>query len=142
MKKEVASFPRRIFAYIIDLFILNTLILRPFKPFINFTNNFFSFSMVTKELIIVSFSLGILSLLYWTLLELTVRQSIGKMIARIYVSSKFKQFDLKQAFLRNISKITSLLLFFDVLYALINKTHQRYMERVSNTEVLVIRRKK
>ena len=135
MKKEVASLTRRVIAYIIDVLILKTLILRPFGPFLK-NMQLFSF---TKEVLIVSVSIGILSLLYWALLELTVRQSIGKMITRIYVSSTKKTFTLQQALLRNIPKIVSIVLVLDVLYTIIKKTHQRYFEVISNTEVLKIK---
>ena len=140
MKKEVAGFTRRAFAYIIDILILKFLILKPFDPFINnFKLNIST--AFSKEMLIVSFSIGILSLLYWALLELTVRQSIGKMITRIYVTSTTKQFTLQQALLRNLSKIVTIVLVFDVLYALVKKTHQRYFEILSKTEVLKIKEK-
>ncbi len=139
MKKEVASLARRVIAYIIDVFIIDLLILRPFKSIISLSGNVLSLSMIKKELIIVSLSLAVLSLLYWSLLEFTVRQSIGKMITRIYVASTQKQLSLKQCLIRNLSKVISIVLFFDVLYMLINKTHQRYFEKLSNTEVLLVK---
>ena len=64
------------------------------------------------------------------------------MLTRIYVSSTKKQLGLNKCLLRNISKIVTIVLFFDVLYALINKTHQRYFEKISYTEVLQIKEKK
>ena len=137
MKKEVASFTRRILAYIIDVLIINTLILKPF--------NLFSKTSLTiqlsRETIIIGFSTAILTLLYWALLEFTVRQSIGKIITRIYVSSLKKQLTLYQCILRNITKIVTPILIIDTLYAMINKTHQRYFEKISNTEVLQVPKK-
>lgn len=141
MKKEVAGLARRAIAYIIDLFIIDILILKPFKLSVNLSS-MLSFSIITKELVLVSISLAVLTLLYWSLLEFTVRQSIGKMITRIYVSSTQKQLSLKQCLIRNLSKVISIVLFFDVLYMLINKTHQRYFEKLSNTEVLAIKKEK
>ena len=140
MKKEVASFTRRVFAYLIDLFIINILILRPFKLFL--TTPKFGLFAFSKELMIVGVSVSILTLLYWALLEYTVRQSLGKMITRIYVAPLKKQLTLTQCLIRNVTKIVSIVLFLDVLYAFINKTHQRYFEILSNTEVLKVKEKK
>lgn len=140
MKKEVSNLTRRIIAYAIDVLILNFLILKPFKHQINI-DKLFAINL-NKEFIIISLSISILTLLYFTLLELTVRQTLGKMITRIYVSSTKKEFTLQQALMRNITKIVTLTLALDVLYAVINKTHQRYFEKLSYTEVLKIKEKK
>ena len=140
MKKEVSNLSRRIIAYVIDILILNFLILRPFKFQVNI-NKLFAINL-TKEFIIISLSVSILTLLYFTLLELTLRQTVGKMIMRIYVSSTKKAFTLQQVLLRNIPKIVTLVLALDVLYAIITKTHQRYFETISNTEVLKMKEKK
>jgi uncharacterized RDD family membrane protein YckC len=137
MKKEVASFTRRILAYIIDVLIINTLILKPFNLFSRTGFNL----QISRETIIIGFSTAMLTLLYWALLEFTVRQSIGKIITRIYVSSLKKQLTLYQCIMRNITKIVTPILIIDVLYALINKTHQRYFEKISNTEVLQVPKK-
>lgn len=142
MKKEVASFTRRIIAYLIDVVVVNFLILSPFKASFNTSKSIFSLSLITKDFVIVSISLAALSLLYWSLLEYSVKQSLGKMITRIYVSSTKKQLTLKQCFIRNIPKLVGIVLFLDVLYALINKTHQRYFEKLSDTEVLLVKEEK
>lgn len=136
MKKEVAGFTKRIIAYIIDIFIINTLILRPFKPFLPKTLSF-QFSL-SKELFIITFSTAMITLLYFTLLELLARQSIGKIITRVYVSSLTKTLTLQQCIIRNVTKIATPVLVLDTLYAVINKTHQRYFERLSKTEVLKV----
>jgi uncharacterized RDD family membrane protein YckC len=134
MKKEVAGFPRRVIAYLIDIIIINFLILSPFKlTKVSVTSLAFS-----RETIILSITSIIITLLYFTLLEFTVRQTLGKIITKIYVSSTLKTWDLKQCIIRNISKPVQFVLVIDVLYALYKKTHQRYFEAMSNTEVLKI----
>ena len=52
-----------------------------------------------------------------------------------------KQLTLHQCIMRNITKIVTPVLLIDFLYAIINKTHQRYFEKISNTEVLQVPKK-
>ena len=140
MKREVAGFPKRIIAYLIDLLIINSLLLRPFGVFSK-NMNFGLKLAFSKEGLIIGLSTALITLLYWTLLEFLVRQSIGKIIVRIYVSSKTKTLTLQQCIIRNISKIAPPILLIDVLYAIVKKTNQRYFEKISNTEVLKVKLK-
>ena len=74
-------------------------------------------------------------MIYWIILEYKVRQSIGKYIMNIYVTSTTKNLGFSQVIIRNITKISLPLLILDVLY-MINNKGQRYTEKLSNTKVI------
>ncbi len=135
---------KRAFAYIIDILIIQFIIIMPFKPLLSASTNIKTFAAFksqllaqsTGELLIVGIVIAILSILYWAVFEYKFNQSIGKMAFNIFVSSQRKQLTFVQCFLRNISKISTLVLVADALYILLTRGHQRYLERLSMTEVL------
>lgn len=138
LKKIVApvSIWKRVAAYIIDIIIVNLIIVYPFKGFFgNFENNGL-LKELGSEIFMVFLIISALTILYWTLLEFFLRQSIGKALLNIYVRSTEKELKFWQCLVRNLSKINTLLLFIDSLNILFNKEHQRYLEKMSNTEVV------
>ncbi len=138
LKKIVApvSLWKRVAAYIIDIIIVNLIIVYPFKGFFgNFENNGL-LKELGSEIFMVFLIISALTILYWTLLEFFLRQSIGKALLNIYVRSTEKELKFWQCLVRNLSKINTLLLFIDSLNILFNKEHQRYLEKMSNTEVV------
>ncbi|RJQ15876.1 hypothetical protein C4573_07025 [Candidatus Woesearchaeota archaeon] len=85
MEKK-AGFFKRLFAFILDLFVLNFIIFLPFQPM---------FSQYTPKAIIMAEALpasfyvmiilmGILSLFYFTLMEVYAKRTIGMMLLNIY----------------------------------------------------------
>ena len=79
---------------------------------------------------------GILTVLYWGVFEYKLKQSPGKMLLKIYVSPTDKNLTFSHAVIRNLSKLSGLLLLIDCLYMVFKKTNQRYLETIANTEVL------
>lgn len=138
-KGEKATFFRRFAAYFLDTIIIGLVITLPFgyaygsgmESFEALNNAGFSF-----QTFLLSMFIAALTILYWAILEYKLRQSIGKMIVGIYVKSTTKNFTFWQALLRNLTKVSSLLLVLDCLYMFFMKTNQRFMETLAETEVL------
>ncbi len=147
IEKRPAPLLKRGFAYIIDVLIIDLVIVLPFNKIIkNIQGNdagfFYNYKFLlnnpekTSQLLLISLVIGALSLAYWTILEFKLRQSIGKIIMNIKVMSKKKNFSVMQCFVRNISKVITLLLLIDIIYLLIKrKNSQRYFEKISDTIV-------
>ena len=72
-------------------------------------------------------------------MEYKLKQTIGKMIFNIKVSSE-GNLEFWQALVRNISKPINIniLLLVDILYMLINKTHLRLFDKLAKTEVVEV----
>lgn len=148
IEKKQTSMTKRLIAYLIDVIIINLIIIMPFNKNLEslsmYNDDFFAavnFFMNNPDKILqvtlISITIMILSVAYWTILEFKLRQSIGKMIMNIKVVSKKKNFTIWQCIVRNISKPVSLVFLFDVLYLLFNrKENQRFFEKISDTTVI------
>jgi len=155
LKLKVSLFPaplwKRAFAYIIDTFIINLIIVMPFqKPLEELSKGFVekSFIEVYKTLLQNDFQamlpklffiftvMSLLSVLYWAILEYKIGQSVGKILFNIYVKSQTEKLTFWQCFLRNITKVSTLPLILDTAYLIFTKTNQRYFEKISRTAVV------
>ncbi len=151
MKKRNVYFWRRSLAFLIDIFIIG-LLTSPLQGLINKRIpipkdlpgliEFFSNPNALEEhrsfLLLISLLIFLIALAYWSILESTLKQSLGKMIVNIKVESK----NFLQCVIRNLSKA---LLFFDMLFfiffidiivMIINKEHLRLFEKLSKTRVV------
>lgn len=149
MGKVVVVVPlwKRILAYLIDSILLTFLVLTPLiKPFSfsiesgsNFFQSFASYSTsFSTEDLWLAFMIAFFYLAYFCLLEFWFGQTVGKVIVGIKVeSTKKKPLNLLQTIIRNISKLSTLLLILDTIYLLIKKDNQRYLEVLSNTHVIM-----
>lgn len=139
---------KRVFSYIVDLFVINLVILLPFRSILKskapfddgnslaeFTMLFYNNTAILFDLLLVGLIIAVLSVLYWTILEFFLGQSVGKILFRIKVVSLEGRLRFSQALLRNISKVSTLLLLMDSLY-LLNKKGLRFLEKVSGTMVI------
>lgn len=135
---KIASFWKRVLAYIIDVLIVDVAVVYPFEKYFGKMSGF-SFNL-SGNLLVAVVIIAILTVFYWAILEYSMRQSIGKMIVGIYVNTT-KKFTFWQFIVRNIPKISSLTIILDSLYMLMTKQHQRYFEKLSNTEVLEVPKK-
>ncbi len=126
---------KRVMAFLIDYMLINIIIVFQFNKFFN---NLKDFSLENNTGIIkVSLIIIILTLLYWTVFDYFLKQSAGKAFFNIYIRSKDKEeLKLWQCFVRNMTKTSLILLFFDSLKVLFNKDYQRYFEKISRTEVV------
>ena len=84
----------------------------------------------------VSLIILCLNLIYWVTLDYMLRQSIGKALLNIYVRSTEKELKLWQCIVRNIPKLSLILLFLDSFGVLFRNEYQRYFEKLSKTEVV------
>lgn len=147
LKEINAPLWKRAVAYIIDIFVINLIIISPFnrafdnipteissKGFIELYNYFLN--NISSNLIISLLIMALLSVLYWTVLEFKIGQSVGKLIMHIYVVPEKKEFTFFQVFIRNISKISSILLALDSLYLIFGYTGQRYFDKIAKTKVV------
>ena len=142
---------KRIAAFLIDILIINFVVLLPFrKLFENIVPNGYSLSEVYKFLSTsanyssyissVAFVMSVLVILYFTMLEKRMGQTIGKMIMKIYIVSETNSLKTWQALVRNVVFIPIfpfvLLWVVDPLFMFFTKTNQRLTEILSKTKVI------
>lgn len=134
-----ASFTRRGFAYILDILVILLVIITPFYNNIDKSSVNLK-SIIKPELdkthVIAVTIISILVVLYWAIFEYLFGQSIGKMLIHIQVISLNKTLKFSQTLIRNISKITSILVLLDCLNIVFSKTNQRFLEKISKTQVI------
>ena len=140
---------KRIAAFLIDLAIINLVVLLPFrKLFSSIIPKDYSFSE-TLSLInntnyeglinSVLFSVSILMILYFFMLERKMGQSIGKKIMGIYVASDNSPIKSWQFLVRNLEFIpifSFIILIFDPLPMFFTSTNQRLTEKLSKTKTV------
>lgn len=126
---------KRVFAFFIDYALINFIIVLPFKDFfINLET--YSFTELKGEFFIVSCLIIILTLLYWIVFDYFLKQTPGKAIFNINIRSKQKDLKLWQCVVRNLTKISIVLLILDSLKILYKQDYQRFFEKLSKTEVV------
>ena len=144
--EDVASIWKRVFAYIIDLFVISFVVFMPLKRFFSdmpegefeaVISYFSQYNTFSLDFFIVSFIAALLTVLYWALLEFYLSQSIGKMAMKIKVVTIDKsRLDFRKCFLRNVTKVSTFVLFLDMLYGIFTKKYRRYFEVITRTKVV------
>ena len=140
---------RRVFAYIIDVFIITLLIETPFntllkkvvggastKSFSELYSYLLLNPLTSNVLLLTTLFIAVLSLLYWSVLEYKFGQTIGKMLLKIYVISEKGKLTFRQCIIRNIAKLSSILIIIDSIPLLKPINTQRYSERYAKTRVI------
>ena len=129
---------KRIIAYLFDNILISIIIVSPLmitdmeESFAGFVN-----LLMNTDFWLASLFIVILTLFYWSFLEWMFGQSIGKILMKLKVESiNGKELSASQAIIRNFSKVSSIILFFDVLYMLLSKGNQRFFEKLSHTIVV------
>ena len=146
-----ASLIKRGVAFILDLTIINLIIAYPLKGLINsflpefssFTetyNYFLTNQELSSGLLFISFTISILSIAYFTILESRIGQSIGKKLLHLKVISlgekpKTWRYILRSLFLIPVFPFI-LLWFLDPIYIFFNTKGQRLTESISKTKVI------
>jgi uncharacterized RDD family membrane protein YckC len=127
---------KRLVAYIIDSIILyvvtGILLMIVLFPF-NIGNPLGVFNMLSFP-----FASGLISIIYFTILESANCASFGKGVMNLKVITKGKEkLTIEKAFIRNISKLHPVLLLLDLVGGLITFTdlHQKYSDKIANTTV-------
>ena len=127
---------KRVTAFLIDYVLIGIIIVYPFKDFFTKFENY-SILNSGKDIFLATFIIIVLTLLYWISLEYILKQSAGKAFFNIYVRSKDREeLKLWQCFVRNLTKVSLIILFLDSLQVIFRKDYQRYFEKISNTEVI------
>jgi len=146
-----ASPIKRIFAFCIDLLLINFVVLIPF-------NNIIAKLVPSKEILLIAnqtitinlllaaFFIGIIMLLYFVMFEYTTNQTPGKMFFGLFVVStnikdkKIQRLNLSQVIFRNLQIIPVfpflLLLLIDPFFVFFNPSNQRLLEIISKTVVI------
>ncbi len=132
---------KRILAYIIDIFIVNSIIVKPLNNLLKFSgnmgmNNLLSFleSLLTlRRFLIVTLISGIITILYWSVLEYKIQQTLGSLLLNIKVKSETKKTNFLQFLVRNITKISPAILAIDSIQVLYSDKKQRFTEKLSKT---------
>jgi len=153
LKDNSVSLWRRVFAYLIDAIIVGFIIVLPLSSFISdvpegeFETVFQQMTQerdLTFSYLLNGFLVALFSVLYWALLEYYLGQSIGKMVLGIKVESFIKikgkigrvGLSFRQCFMRNVTKVSTMILFLDLLYGIFKGDKRRFFEVISNTHVV------
>ena len=144
-----ASVLKRLGAFIVDLIIINIIILFPFRgvfesilPAAKFSEAFDFLRSPESSMIleIILIAVGILTMLYFMLLEKKIAQTPGKMLFSLFVRSQGKDLKNWQLFVRSMFLIPLfpfvLLWLIDPIAMLFTKENQRLSEILSRTKVV------
>ncbi len=139
----------RLVAYVIDILIVNfivfliaVVVLLPFGITVGLLFPFASFGFIgllsSLALLLQGF-VAILYLGYFTLTEATFQKTPGKALLGLrVVSTDGTPFDIRKAFIRNVSKVYWLLLLLDLLVGLVMplREGQKYSDHLASTSVV------
>ena len=144
-----ASVLKRLGAFIVDLIIINIIILFPFRgvfesilPAAKFSEAFDFLRSPESSMIleVIMIAVGILTMLYFMLLEKKIAQTPGKMLFNLFVRSQGKDLKNWQLFVRSMFLIPLfpfvLLWLIDPIAMLFTKENQRLSEILSRTKVV------
>ena len=139
-----ATLWKRLLAYIVDTLVIGIFVEVSFiglskKAFGSLSEKTFlsaTIPEITLPIVIMTLVIAVLSLLYWSVLEYKLGQSLGKMLFKLYVDSETGKLTFAQTLVRNIPKTSSLLLIIDSLALLGAPYYKRFTERWSQTYVV------
>ena len=135
---------KRILGLFIDLAVVDFIITKPLSKLVegmipksigSFNEVFQVFSL--NKLFLISLIIGLLGVLYWSILEYNIGQTLGGLILNLKVRSvDNKKFNFSQVLLRNVTKISVLFLLLDSIHILFSPKKQRFFEKLSKTETV------
>jgi len=138
---KLASNWTRILAYIIDIFIVNSIVIRPLNNLLKFSGNidvnnllnFLENLIILRSFLIITLISGIITIMYWSVLEYKIQQTLGGLLLNIKVKSEIKKISFWQFLIRNITKISPAVLIIDSISILYSDKKQRFSEKLSKT---------
>ncbi len=140
MVSQAQAFPaslwKRTSAYIIDLLIITAItfpLLRSFSTPEEEITNIATKGTQTLSTTFTGIMTALIIILYFSVFEYKLHQTIGKMLFRIEVVSA-KKLTFTQCLLRNLSKISLVVLFIDTLYML-KSGSLRFLDKIAQTQV-------
>lgn len=127
---------KRFASFLVDIIILNTIITKPLASLVEISipekiTDLLNLDL--RSLFLTMFLVSIINFLYWVILEYKIKQTIGSLIFNIYVKSETKTLTLSQIFIRNLTKLSLILLIIDSIGILFSKKKQRFTEKLSKT---------
>lgn len=134
-----ASNWKRFASFLVDSLVLSTIITKPLSSLVevsipkNFTD---LINADFGNLVFVTSLISLINFIYWVSLEYKIQQTIGGLIFGIYVKSEKNKLSLPKTILRNITKISTILLIIDVISVFISKKKQRFTEKLTGTITL------
>src|SRR3989344_6922545 len=149
--KEQVSVWKRGFAFIIDIIIIQFLINLSFNKILEdsfgsdkslielFNTGIENYSTLQPKLLLISIVTAIAALIYFTLIEFKLRQTLGKMLFKIKVVQYTKKLEFWQVLIRNIPKslffvnYTIWIFLIDILYY--SFTKKRLFDKIAKTDV-------
>ena len=118
----------------VDLAVVDLIITRPLSRLISGRideiSDLLNFSF---ELVLISLVIGLFAVFYWAILEYKIGQTLGALIFKLRARSLNKSMSFSQAFLRNATKMSVVLLLIDSVNILFSEKKQRYFEVLSKT---------
>ena len=151
LKKEQVSIWRRGLAFLVDIIIIQFIVNLNFNKLLEselsndktlvelFNYTIENYSNLEPKLMLISIITAVAALLYFTILEWKLKQTLGKMLLRIEVKSENKKLELWQALLRNLPKAMFFvnylvwILLIDLIYH--SFTRKRLFDRLAKTYV-------
>lgn len=144
-----ANLIKRLLAFFIDLILISFII----SPLENLIRSIIPKTTTYKEtllaltntqyssvLMAVSISIILIAILYFSILEFKINQTVGKMIANLYVVSESKSLRYWQCLVRNLFLLPFLpfvlLWIIDPLYAIFTKENKRFSDVLAKTKVI------
>ena len=151
LKKEKVSIWKRGLAFLIDIIIIEFIVGLNLNKLLEnniskdksltelFRYSLENYSLLEPKLLTISIITGIMALIYFTLFEFYLKQTLGKMLFKIKVISENKKLEFWQALLRNIPKAALFInyivwvLFIDLIYH--SFTKRRLFDKLAKTSV-------
>ena len=130
---------KRLGSFLIDVIILNVFITTPLSSLIeiNLPQNITDLlTMDLSNILFIASLISFINFLYWIVLEYKIKQTIGSLLFNISVKSETKNLTFLQIFIRNITKLSSLLLILDSISILFTKKKQRFTEILTKTYIV------
>lgn len=146
-----ASLIKRGVAFLIDLSVINLIIAFPFKKYLinaipenlsimEMHTHFLTNDKLIFSLYIITMIIAVLSITYFTVLEYSIQQTLGKKLLNLKVIALNKNPKIWQYWVRSLFLVPLfpfiLLWFIDPLYLFFNKQGQRFTEQLSKTKVI------
>ena len=151
LKDKEVSIWKRGLAFIIDIIIIEFIVGLNFNKLLEndinkdkslvelFSYTLENYSLIQPKLLTISIITGIMALIYFTLFEFYLKQTLGKMLLKIKITSENKKLEFWQALLRNIPKASLFInyvvwvLFIDLIYH--SFTKRRLFDKLAKTSV-------
>jgi len=139
MAYSFASNWKRFASFLVDSLILSTIITKPLGSLIEkkAPESFADLlSLDLGNIFLVASLISVINLIYWVILEYKIQQTLGGLVFGIQARAEKGKLTLTQTILRNLTKLSSIVLFIDVLGILFSKKRQRFTERLTKTITL------